>query len=424
MAKYSSYDNKLRNSRRVSKVVESIFRLVMLNRVSHYEDLTDEEKLFVDSRHPHLASREHFINRIKEFGQVLLSIFGTVYLGVEFSALFSVSIGAVFGFVSLGLFLSGFLCITIARIAQEIFVTSPRNKIIDKNLLEGFKRITELRETTTELRAYINKSKSKFERLQAVVQLQRRRSPQHPNEDVICSLSIACLHYINQVEKLLDENTIDTVIQGILDCRDNSPLDPSILTTEQQQIDFLYNTPKSVSSDELRGHDVKQKRKGSSESDKRRLRQRSEQLIRNPKFVQGWAHLKGELPALPKLDADGDYLMLCHQLNEIAASSVLLEELAHSLINMDSAKKVSFDKKQLQAVTDKLMDYVEHQDDESALTAKTSLPMSRRSRLVSPPLDVPAIVFDALVAQSPKPRSGKSPRYVIPPWLGGKTQDH
>ena len=91
---------------------------------------------------------------------------------------------------------------------------------------------------------------------------------------------------------------------------------------------------------------------------------------------------------------------------------------------MDSAKKVSFDKKQLQAVTDKLMDYVEHQDDESALTAKTSLPMSRRSRLVSPPLDVPAIVFDALVAQSPKPRSGKSPRYVIPPWLGGKTQDH
>ena len=82
MAKYSSYDNKLRNSRQVSKVVESIFRLVMLNRVSHYEDLTDEEKLFVDSRHPHLASREHFINRIKEFGQVLLSIFCTVYLGV------------------------------------------------------------------------------------------------------------------------------------------------------------------------------------------------------------------------------------------------------------------------------------------------------------------------------------------------------
>ena len=91
------------------KAVAGLFDLIFGNHDSDYDRLEDWEKTMFDNRYPEYVSRHKIIGLIRRIGQGFFSLFATAYLGIEFAPLLAISVASFFGYVSLALFVAGFV---------------------------------------------------------------------------------------------------------------------------------------------------------------------------------------------------------------------------------------------------------------------------------------------------------------------------
>jgi len=405
----------------VRKGAETIIKYFLGHQSRTYEMLDDEQKKMMDNLYPHLAKRDKLAARITRFGQFLFSFFGITYLGVEFSSLFGLlAFGAVFGYVSFAILLAGFLVYLSGSFYQEFFVDRPRNALINEGQLGlAFDSIRQIRDSSTNLRLQLALVDDKLRDLQ----LQQTLSPSDDVNDVRVILD-ACCNYIRHAKDVVSEDAVKFVISGILECRDNIPVDEKVVKNEQDQVSFL-STIQSVSQtlNNLRGHHTG-KRKTSPTSSKSSLADDGSSSpdlhIHDPSFLKGWVALKKEMPHSSEFDYHSGYIHLLNQISTISTSTVLLEELAHSINHLNSKDQVSFNKSDLLKISGELRSYaknhpVSEQHDFDQTLLKSS---PRPSRFAKPMVDIPEIVSEALY--KPKATRRKKPdqnnTFSLLPW--------
>lgn len=384
----------------VKKGAETIVKYFLGHKGKTYEMLDDEQKKMMDNLYPDLAKRDKLAVRITRFGQFLFSFFGITYLGVEFSSIFGLlTFGALFGYISFAILLTGFLVYLSGSFYQEFFVDRPRNALINEGQLGlAFDTIRQVRNNSIKLRIQLGLVDDKLHDLQ----LQQYLVPSDDVDDIRVILD-SCCNYIRHAKDVVSEDAVKLVIDGILECRDDVPVDKKMLKKEQDQVSFLSTIQASAESSFV-----------DQESSPTDLH------IHDPSFLKGWVALKKEIPHSSDFDYHSGYIHLLNQISTISTSTVLLEELAHSINHLSSREKVSFNRSDLLKISSQLRSYAKsHPVPEQQVFDQTALKASSRpSRFAKPMVDIPEIVSDALF--KPKASRLKKPQqnntFFLLPW--------
>ena len=396
------------------KAVAGLFDLIFGNHDSDYDRLEDWEKTMFDNRYPEYVSRHKIIGLIRRIGQGFFSLFATAYLGIEFAPVLAISVASFFGYVSLALFLAGFICMLATGIAQYFLVTRPRNQLLrDQKLDDAFKNIKTLRESAEKMNLKLTKAEKQFTELKAKYKA-LKDSDQFPasKKTLVIELCRACKHYIDAEKSLISKEAIHALEKMIIDCRVEFPEREAVLEAENAQFEYMTTVKDTVLADDLQPRKANRAKrpltgdKPKTKSSIKPIDAASAELLYDDKFARGWLKLKGKIPDVHDLnpkDNKDNYVQMISEINKLENGLILMDELHHSLEKLPSSipekspepvEKVSFDESMLKRIRS------EYQSRAAAVVKEKQHSTKKSKRLINKHwADVPCIVQKVLKNQ-------------------------
>lgn len=396
------------------KAVAGLFDLIFGNHDSDYDRLEDWEKTMFDNRYPEYVSRHKIIGLIRRIGQGFFSLFATAYLGIEFAPLLAISVASFFGYVSLALFVAGFVCMLATGIAQYFLVTRPRNQLLrDQKLNDAFKNIKTLRESAEKMNLKLTNVKKQFAELKAKYKA-LKDSDQFPEskKTLVIELCRACKLYIGEEKKLISKEAIHALEKMIIDCRVEFPEREAVLEAENAQFEYMTTIKDTVLADDLqprKANRAKRPLTGDKPKTKSSIKPidaaSAELLLHDNKFARGWLKLKGKIPDVHDLnpkDNKDNYVQMISEINKLENGLILMDELHHSLEKLPTAtpekspepvEKVSFDESMLKRIRSEYQSRAAAEVEENQHSHSTK----KSKRLIKKHwADVPCIVQEVL----------------------------
>ena len=402
----------VKNIERVLKYVVSGYRYFMPKPV--YNTFTQEQKTLFDNLYPELASKAKFSDAMADLSAVCGGVFGTVYIGVELSNIFSlITISSIFSVVAFGFMVFSLLAWVVSSIYQIVFVERKREQLIkDGGIQQVFESIQELKDKSNELYAQLNRLDNYFDQ---VVKIDTHQTNRH--------VAAACLEYIRYASNLMSPSVLQVVIEGMLKHRDlNYHSVPD--SEEKQQADQATKMTHYLSQSI-------QFSLGDKSKNKPKTNHLADHEGMSPEFVKSWMKLVGNMPFVPFQPGDAHQIHLeyLHEINEISSAIPLLNAIGISIqkgVNLSHLSDALYP--QMERVLNQFPIVAPSMPDKEDIAQLASQP--RPSRLLQKPaLDVPRIVAKVLVDdQSREASAYKKPSPQLRPsfiqWLKGDSSNH